>query len=524
MPCAALRCAPCPALPCAALPAALRSAQFLTAGVISAFVGGIQLQSCAGAGTCERVDWRGAPGQDLFVFENSIFALNVLLVWLAWLMLPLSEQKGAVGAVGDALGRLRARDREQARAAAAVPKGGKGAGAAPAGGAAAKEAAQRQGAKPARGSPPGAGEAQPPTAAALREGRDEHGAPPLLRERKSSASIGLGMAAGPGAHAAAASLPLPFGTAAAAKGRGGAEGGGAQQPAQEHWMGARPFGLGGASRAPAGEEASAPAGGGAASGSERAWPTKRLSCVRGFGGGAQGGAEAGSGGGGGGEAERASRWRLANPFVSSSGREQPAAGGSGATSQAPWLIRACCRRPVRWNAKRGGALRPLLLYDLCCFVFSSALAVWCFRTSAGWEQKAWIFWCRVLYGLLALPFFVFVIPPFDQILLHTKRTAYNQRGRCVAPLSMADRETLRKFKLGRLQPARDGAEAAAALFASAFAASGAGGGAAGKASAPGADAAATARPAVPPPSGRSAPNAFATPQQPRARGSPQAMV
>lgn len=113
---------------------------------------------------------------------------------------------------------------------------------------------------------------------------------------------------------------------------------------------------------------------------------------------------------------------------------------------------AWCRgcTPKQWNQRRGGALRLLLLYDLVCFLLALTLALYMYFTTEGWATKSWIYWCRVIYGLSAFPFSIFVIPPIDQILLHLKPTAYDERGRCVAPLSMSDRQTIRKLQLGQI--------------------------------------------------------------------------
>merc|ERR1712039_1066366 len=48
------------------------------------------------------------------------------------------------------------------------------------------------------------------------------------------------------------------------------------------------------------------------------------------------------------------------------------------------------------------------------------------------QFKEDLFWCKVLYGLLSLPFFPFMIPVFLQVLTHCEFTGYNESGACVA--------------------------------------------------------------------------------------------
>lgn len=109
--------------------------------------------------------------------------------------------------------------------------------------------------------------------------------------------------------------------------------------------------------------------------------------------------------------------------------------------------RGCCRcAEMDW--RRGGSLRSLLVYDLLAFVFCVALAAWAASTSSGWVLHSWLYWCRVLYGLLALPFVVFAIPPFDRVLIHAKPTAYDVHGRCVAPLTLRDRQLRHSMRTG----------------------------------------------------------------------------
>jgi len=117
-------------------------------------------------------------------------------------------------------------------------------------------------------------------------------------------------------------------------------------------------------------------------------------------------------------------------------------------SPAGFDTQACCGA-INMSSTRGGALPPLLLYDLSAFILSASLMAYAWQTQAGWLRRSWLYWCRVLYGLSAIPFLPFVIPPLNRVLLHAKPTAYNRRGRCMPPLSMRDRQVVRRLKLER---------------------------------------------------------------------------
>jgi len=104
------------------------------------------------------------------------------------------------------------------------------------------------------------------------------------------------------------------------------------------------------------------------------------------------------------------------------------------------------------RSQAGGSLMmPLLGYDFVCFTTSGALAAFAYLTTDGWHMRSWIFWCRVLYGIEALPFTPFIIPVVDRILLHARPTYYDRTGRCVPPLSMRDRQILEKYQVERLK-------------------------------------------------------------------------
>ena len=56
-------------------------------------------------------------------------------------------------------------------------------------------------------------------------------------------------------------------------------------------------------------------------------------------------------------------------------------------------------------------------------------------------MRAALFWVRVLYGLLSLPFFVFTLPLLFEALTNSRPTGYNKHGKCVRALTARERAT-----------------------------------------------------------------------------------
>lgn len=106
----------------------------------------------------------------------------------------------------------------------------------------------------------------------------------------------------------------------------------------------------------------------------------------------------------------------------------------------------CCCGCAAFNPRRGGALRVLLLWDLGVFVLIALLCAYAFLTQEkGWRLRSWLFWGRVAYGLASVPFLMFLVPPFDRVLVHTWATGYDQRGRCRGRLTLRDRQLLKQI-------------------------------------------------------------------------------
>lgn len=90
-------------------------------------------------------------------------------------------------------------------------------------------------------------------------------------------------------------------------------------------------------------------------------------------------------------------------------------------------------RPV--NQMQGGYLKWFLLYDLFWFFLCTAAVVYV-ATQNGenalehWTVKITLFSAQVMYGYLSMPFFLFTLPFFQNVLTHAVPTAYDDQGRC----------------------------------------------------------------------------------------------
>ena len=63
-----------------------------------------------------------------------------------------------------------------------------------------------------------------------------------------------------------------------------------------------------------------------------------------------------------------------------------------------------------------------------------------------WQFRATLWWCKTAYGLLSLPFVVFLLPGLGSALTHVKATGYNRNGRCVRMLTPAQRRQKRQVR------------------------------------------------------------------------------
>eukprot|EP00445_Apocalathium_hangoei_P024516 CAMPEP_0203916522 /NCGR_PEP_ID=MMETSP0359-20131031/57223_1 /ASSEMBLY_ACC=CAM_ASM_000338 /TAXON_ID=268821 /ORGANISM="Scrippsiella Hangoei, Strain SHTV-5" /LENGTH=1370 /DNA_ID=CAMNT_0050843241 /DNA_START=19 /DNA_END=4131 /DNA_ORIENTATION=- len=78
-------------------------------------------------------------------------------------------------------------------------------------------------------------------------------------------------------------------------------------------------------------------------------------------------------------------------------------------------------------------LRRVLYYDAVCQLTVIAVMAWSISTNGG-DLESYIvrmtfLGCQVTYGLMAMPFFLFGIPMVEKVLLHIRRTGYDEMGR-----------------------------------------------------------------------------------------------
>ena len=94
-------------------------------------------------------------------------------------------------------------------------------------------------------------------------------------------------------------------------------------------------------------------------------------------------------------------------------------------------------------------MSSLLNYDVACFAFSLLVLLVLtgghlmmskedHQVTAYRHFQEDIFWCKVLYSLLSMPFALFTIQPLQQVLTHAAPTGFNDFGECV-PFRMAEK-------------------------------------------------------------------------------------
>lgn len=102
----------------------------------------------------------------------------------------------------------------------------------------------------------------------------------------------------------------------------------------------------------------------------------------------------------------------------------------------------CCLRGV---PTRGGRLRWLLRYDMVAFALSVAtyVPIYAVKSEESHAEnrrhphmalvhaKETVYWCRILYSLLSLPFVLFAVPLFARVLTRSVCTGYDEFGACV---------------------------------------------------------------------------------------------
>merc|ERR1719223_1004991 len=68
---------------------------------------------------------------------------------------------------------------------------------------------------------------------------------------------------------------------------------------------------------------------------------------------------------------------------------------------------------------KGGYLKPLLIYDLICFLICMAIVGYVASTRSeldDWPVKHALFACQIAYGYMSFPFFLFTLPLSQAVL------------------------------------------------------------------------------------------------------------
>ena len=75
----------------------------------------------------------------------------------------------------------------------------------------------------------------------------------------------------------------------------------------------------------------------------------------------------------------------------------------------------------------------LLMRDCCIGPAAGPLSANAFlKVAESWRLREGLYWTKVLYALLSMPFFIFWLPVFQTILTHTIPTGFNANGACVS--------------------------------------------------------------------------------------------
>uniref|UniRef100_K3WUT2 Uncharacterized protein n=1 Tax=Globisporangium ultimum (strain ATCC 200006 / CBS 805.95 / DAOM BR144) TaxID=431595 RepID=K3WUT2_GLOUD len=81
---------------------------------------------------------------------------------------------------------------------------------------------------------------------------------------------------------------------------------------------------------------------------------------------------------------------------------------------------------------RGGYLMKFCGYETISFAIIVVLVcIVLYLPFETWQRKALLYWIRTAYGLFSLPFVAFKIPILANVLMHTRRMGYNNRGETV---------------------------------------------------------------------------------------------
>lgn len=91
------------------------------------------------------------------------------------------------------------------------------------------------------------------------------------------------------------------------------------------------------------------------------------------------------------------------------------------------------------HLNRGGYLMRFCGYETISFAIIVVLiCIVLYLPFEPWQRKALLYWIRTAYGLFSLPFVAFKIPLLANVLMHTRRMGYNERGETVKMVKNQD--------------------------------------------------------------------------------------
>mmetsp|Transcript_6509 Transcript_6509/g.11306 ORF Transcript_6509/g.11306 Transcript_6509/m.11306 type:complete len:559 (+) Transcript_6509:56-1732(+) len=103
------------------------------------------------------------------------------------------------------------------------------------------------------------------------------------------------------------------------------------------------------------------------------------------------------------------------------------------------VVKPSDHQELEGKFNRGGRLFRLLRYDIASFgvctvlmllLYAADIIVLASPEDLESHRKELIYWCRVLYGLSALPFSFFILPVVGRFLTHVDNTGYDEDGSC----------------------------------------------------------------------------------------------
>jgi len=83
-----------------------------------------------------------------------------------------------------------------------------------------------------------------------------------------------------------------------------------------------------------------------------------------------------------------------------------------------------------------------MCYDFLTFLLALAVFIICVyyegwtskNPPALWQINTTYYFCKIAYGILSAPWFLFALPVLGQILTKSRATAYDKNGNCVPVL------------------------------------------------------------------------------------------